>query len=64
MVLEKGDGIYIDSTMAHAYLAADEGRCRVLSVCTSSETEMKEALITHGDDAPGPRVTRAPQNAG
>ena len=62
--LEKGDGIYIDSTMAHAYLAADDGRCRVLSVCTSSETEMKEALITHGDDAPGPRVTRAPQNAG
>ena len=32
--LKAGDSIYFDSGMGHAYLAAREGRCRVLSVCT------------------------------
>lgn len=35
--LETGDSIYFDSGMAHAYIAVGEGKCRVLSVCTSDE---------------------------
>lgn len=62
VVLEKGDAIYIDSTMAHAYLAAGDGPCRVLSVCTSSEHEMRTVLVGHGDAAtPGLRVARGDQ---
>ncbi|MFV3073742.1 helix-turn-helix domain-containing protein [Niveispirillum fermenti] len=33
-----GQSIYLDSTMGHAYLAAADGPCRTLSVCSSPET--------------------------
>lgn len=46
--LETGDSIYFDSGMAHAYIAVGAGTCRVLSVCTSDESNnetMYAALI-------------------
>lgn len=35
--LEAGDSIYFDSAMAHGYVAAAPGRCRILSVCSTAE---------------------------
>lgn len=35
VLLNKGDSIYFDSSMGHAYIAADEGLCRILSICSS-----------------------------
>lgn len=38
--LKAGDSIYFDSGMGHAYIAASEGRCRVLSICSAPEREL------------------------
>jgi transcriptional regulator with XRE-family HTH domain len=38
--LKVGDSIYFDSGMGHAYIAASEGRCRVLSLCTAPERQL------------------------
>ncbi|HVN46616.1 MAG TPA: helix-turn-helix domain-containing protein [Steroidobacteraceae bacterium] len=38
--LKTGDSIYFDSGMGHAYIAASEGRCRVLSLCSAPETQI------------------------
>ncbi|MGY4397568.1 transcriptional regulator with XRE-family HTH domain [Sphingomonas sp. UYAg733] len=51
VVLEKGESIYIDSNMGHAYLTApgyDEAL--VLGVCSSADEGLMESLLTlHGD---------------
>jgi transcriptional regulator with XRE-family HTH domain len=36
VVLKQGDSIYFDGDMAHAYLAAAPGPCRVLAICSVS----------------------------
>src|ERR1700734_1457189 len=41
LTLRKGDSIYFDSGMGHAYLAADSGPCRVLSICSGPESQLK-----------------------
>jgi transcriptional regulator with XRE-family HTH domain len=35
--LDVGDSIYFDSNMAHGYVAASEGACRILSVCSTAD---------------------------
>ena len=42
--LGTGDSIYLDSTMGHAYLAAGDGPCRVLAVCSGTESQMIAAV--------------------
>lgn len=37
VLLNKNDSIYFDSSMAHGYIAACEGLCRVLSICSSMD---------------------------
>jgi transcriptional regulator with XRE-family HTH domain len=37
VLLNKGDSIYFDSSMAHGYIAACDGLCRVLSICSSGD---------------------------
>jgi transcriptional regulator with XRE-family HTH domain len=37
VLLEKGDSIYFDSSMAHGYIAASDGLCRILSVCAGGD---------------------------
>jgi transcriptional regulator with XRE-family HTH domain len=44
LTMRKGDSIYFDSGMGHAYLAAESGPCRVLSICSGPESQLKEAL--------------------
>ena len=52
VILHKGDSIYFDSGMGHAYLAAGAGPCRVLSICSGAESQLMEAMRgTRRDEA-------------
>ncbi len=42
--LEVGDTIYFDGMMGHGYLAASDGPCRVLCVCSARDEELKSSL--------------------
>jgi transcriptional regulator with XRE-family HTH domain len=62
--LERGDSIYFDSGMAHAYLKASDEPCRVLSICSGEETQVKAAVTKPANDpiaapSPAPQVKRA-----
>jgi transcriptional regulator with XRE-family HTH domain len=57
--LKVGDSIYFDSGMGHAYIAASEGPCRVLSLCTAPETQLIAASAGR-PRAEHPRKTPAP----
>jgi transcriptional regulator with XRE-family HTH domain len=50
--LKKGDCIYFDSTMGHAYIAAGDAPCRVLSICIAPESELIDFM--EGKDEPSP----------
>jgi transcriptional regulator with XRE-family HTH domain len=52
--LKTGDSIYFDSGMGHAYIAASEVPCRVLSLCSAPETQ----LIAASDGRPRAEETR------
>ncbi|MEO6967612.1 MAG: XRE family transcriptional regulator [Rhodanobacteraceae bacterium] len=54
--LESGDSIYFDSGMGHAYIAVGPGRCRVLSICSATQSQLLEAS---GADEPGAATSRA-----
>lgn len=56
VILRKGDSIYFDSGMGHAYIAAEAGPCRVLSICSGPESQLIEALKR--DSKPKPRKRR------
>lgn len=76
IVLEAGESVYIDSNMGHAYIAA-EGceEVLLLGVCSSSDEQLMESLMTlHGDEAgstvapvasrkPAPRAVGKPKAA-
>jgi transcriptional regulator with XRE-family HTH domain len=40
--LKAGESVYFDSSMGHAYLAASDGPCRVVSVCTGAADRVIE----------------------
>jgi transcriptional regulator with XRE-family HTH domain len=44
VLLNKGDSVYFDSGMGHAYLAASAGPCRVLSICSGAESQIIAAM--------------------
>jgi mannose-6-phosphate isomerase-like protein (cupin superfamily) len=49
--LTKGDGMYFDSGMPHAYLAVGDGPCRILSICSGAESRAsRDASTEPGDD--------------
>ena len=48
LTLRKGDSIYFDSGMGHAYLAGEAGICRVLSICYGPESQLMEAVSRDG----------------
>ena len=43
--LEEGDGIYIDSSMGHAYLNAWEGETFGICVCTSADVDLDHPTV-------------------
>jgi transcriptional regulator with XRE-family HTH domain len=58
--LKAGDSIYFDSGMGHAYIAAGEGRCCVLSLCSAPEA----ALIAASREAPKAEPAQKPRPGG
>jgi transcriptional regulator with XRE-family HTH domain len=58
VTMRKGDSIYFDSGMGHAYLAAEAGPCRVLSICSGPESQLKEALQREAPAKSPPRSRR------
>jgi transcriptional regulator with XRE-family HTH domain len=61
--LKAGDSIYFDSGMGHAYVAASEGRCRVLSMCSAPETHLIAANKA-ADTQEQPRKPQASKRKG
>ena len=57
--LKTGDSIYFDSGMGHAYIAASDGPCRVLSICSAPERE----LIAATDGRPSPEHPHRPKRS-
>jgi transcriptional regulator with XRE-family HTH domain len=52
VILKKGESIYFDSSMAHAYIAIGDERCTVLSVCAGPGIEMPK-FPPHGASTAG-----------
>src|SRR3569832_928385 len=52
LTLRKGDSLYFDSGMGHAYLAAESGQCRVLSICSGPESQLMDAVSREGNGKP------------
>lgn len=51
LVLEEGESIYLDSSMGHAYLAAEDcDEAIVLGVCSSAEEDLLDSLLGHHDE--------------
>lgn len=52
--LKKGDSMYFDSNMGHAYVAAGDGPCRILSICIAPEGDfsMLQAKAMRAEAAP------------
>jgi transcriptional regulator with XRE-family HTH domain len=44
-ILEEGDGIYLDSSMGHAYLNAGESEAVGICVCSSADTDLGSAAV-------------------
>ena len=42
--LERGDSVYFDSSMGHAYVAVGDEPCQILSVCATSEESLAKML--------------------
>ncbi len=55
--LKKGDSIYFDSTMGHAYVAVGSGPCRVLSVCVAPQPGLLKLI--ESKSAPPPKGPKA-----
>ena len=41
LVLDKGDSIYFEAAMGHAYVALGDGDCKILSICSADESELE-----------------------
>jgi transcriptional regulator with XRE-family HTH domain len=46
VVLQKGEGVYLDSTMGHAYVAKDCESALVLAVCSDEDADLADELIS------------------
>lgn len=47
VILKAGDSMYFDSRMGHAYIAHGKPICRLLSICSSPESSLRESLSQH-----------------
>jgi transcriptional regulator with XRE-family HTH domain len=54
LILSKGESAYIDSTMGHAYVAHGPGPCRILGVCSATESHLRE--VAEGAPTREPRA--------
>jgi transcriptional regulator with XRE-family HTH domain len=49
VVLQTGEGLYVDSTMGHAYIAKDCETALILAVCSSEDVDLAEELISQAE---------------
>jgi transcriptional regulator with XRE-family HTH domain len=56
VLLNKGDSIYFDSSMAHGYIAASDQLCRILSVCSAADVQD----VFRAEEAEEPAKSRKP----
>jgi mannose-6-phosphate isomerase-like protein (cupin superfamily) len=49
VVLRQGEGLYVDSTMGHAYIAKDCDTALILAVCSSEDVDLAEDLISQAE---------------
>lgn len=65
-VLETGDAMYLDSTMAHAFLALGDGDASMLNVCHSATAGHLQALVqmARSKACPGPDTAAGALPAG
>ena len=65
--LKKGDSIYFDSNMGHAYVAVGDQPCRILSVCVAPPAELLKLIESkhqHVPEAPEARpAAEAPRHS-
>lgn len=64
--LHAGESIYFDSGMPHAYVAISKGPCKVLTICSSTEAQLFEAIDKIRPDGPAdeaPPPARPQKNA-
>ncbi|MFZ1742348.1 MAG: XRE family transcriptional regulator [Pontixanthobacter sp.] len=43
-LLNTGDSAYFDASMGHGYIAVGDGPCRILSVCSGDDADLKSSL--------------------
>ena len=48
--LNTGDSIYFDGAMGHGYVAVGQGPCRILSICSARDEDLKSVLIPIEDE--------------
>ena len=58
--LEKGDSIYFDSGMGHAYVAIGPTCCRILSICSGPESQIIAAIDKGGRNPAKPAAHAEP----
>ena len=65
VTLSPGQALYIDSSMGHAYLTAEDcDEATVLGVMSSAEEDLMESLLSlHEDQRVGISPTKSPKNA-
>jgi hypothetical protein len=56
VTLTEGQGIYLDSTMGHAYMAKDCESALVLAVCSSEDPNLESELISVAENEAVPIV--------
>jgi transcriptional regulator with XRE-family HTH domain len=61
--LETGESIYFDSGMGHLYVAATPGPCKVLGICSASESQLLEAITGNPAAAELVSTRRRPSKA-
>lgn len=59
LVLSRGESAYIDSRMGHAYVVRGDGPCRLIAVCSASESDLREVAEKSPPREPGARRHRA-----
>jgi transcriptional regulator with XRE-family HTH domain len=64
VTLNKGDSIYFDSGMGHAYLLTGPGPARVLSICSGVESQLMAMHGSRAEDGPDEPAQPAPAKAG
>ena len=60
LVLSAGESTYLDSGMGHAYVKRGDGPCRIIGVCSATESHLREVAENSPPPEPATRAKPAP----